>query len=89
MAIETQKRKIVLIHESIGHSLAKDAATFGLMAFVLWLNFVLLNNNKVTAFMIITLLLISAIMRAARYIDNTEEIYNKEQAQRFIDQYYG
>ena len=88
MVVETQKRKIVLIHESIAHSLAKDTATFGLMGFVLWLNFVLLNNNKVTSFMIITLLLISAIMRATRYIDNTEELHNKEQAQRFIDQYY-
>lgn len=58
------------------------------MAFVLWLNFALLNNNKVTAFMIIALLLISAIMRATRYIDKTEELYSKEQAQRFIDQYY-
>ena len=82
-----QERKIVLIHESIWHSVLKDVVTFGLMLFVLEMNYRYLDNNGVTAFMITTLFIVSAIMRATSYMLK-RDLMNKEQAIAYIEEYY-
>jgi hypothetical protein len=82
-----QQRKIALIHESIWHSVFKDMVTFGLMLFVLEMNYRYLDNNGVTAFMITTLFIVSAIMRATSYVLK-RDLMNKEQAIAYIEEYY-
>jgi len=57
------------------------------MLFVLEMNYRYLDNNGVTAFLIVALFVVSAIMRATSYVLK-RDLMNKEQAIAYIEKYY-
>lgn len=76
------EKEIIIVHESLLESWAKDAVSFGGFFFLLIANYRWLGNHASVAVMFVILLLVFISGRSAK---NFKHFYNKDDAKKFID----
>jgi len=81
------EKKVILLHESILQSWAKDFVAYGGMIGVLIINYFLLDNNKVTTFIFIVLFFVYVMGKNSKTMKENI-IYNKKDALKRIDKIY-